>query len=296
MIEYLNLTPLQPLTRHSHLARNAADQRFIVIQHPDYQAVLALYGGHLIHYSSQGSPLLWLSRSALLDGSRPIRGGVPLCWPWFGPSPERVGVGKPQHGFARTQIWTLDGISETAQSTLVHLCLGDNAASQALWPHAFALELTLEVGPELTLLLTTRNTGSTPFVYSGALHTYFQSQAPEAVQIQGLGNTYLDQLQQKRPTHEASFVLDKPVDRIYTEPASRIELDTGLARLQLLNHQADSVVVWNPWQAGAAAMADFDDQGWRTMICVESAITAPEGIQVAPDEEHSLGFTLRLVP
>ncbi|GAA4497981.1 D-hexose-6-phosphate mutarotase [Pseudaeromonas paramecii] len=296
MIEQLKLTALQPLTTHTKLARNETDQRFIVVDHPDYQAILALYGGHLIHYSNHGSPLLWLSQSALLDGSRPIRGGVPLCWPWFGPSPERVGLGKPQHGFARTQLWTLDGISETAESTFVHLCLSDNAASQALWPHAFELELTLEIGSELTMLLTTRNTGASPFVYSGALHTYFQSQAPEAVQIQGLGNTYLDQLQQKRPTQEASFVLDKPVDRIYTEPDSRIELDTGLARLQLLNHQADSVVVWNPWQAGAAAMADFDDQGWQTMICVESAITAPDGIQVEPDEEHSLGFTLRRAP
>lgn len=289
----LALTQVRQLTKTVSLARNEAGVSYLVVERDNSEAIISLYGAHLIHYAHARQPWLWLSQSAKLDGTRPIRGGVPLCWPWFGPSPERVGLGKPQHGFARTSTWTLDGISEEADNTLLHLSLRDNAQTLATWPHPFELELDVRVGDELTMMLTTRNTGSTPLVYSGALHSYLQTQAPELVKLAGLGSRYIDRLQDGANIEQSGFTLDKAVDRTYTAPSAHIiDIETGHTSLKLDNHQADSVVVWNPWKEGAATMADFDDDGWKEMICVETAITDPAGITVDPDEEHTFGFIL----
>lgn len=293
MIERFQLTTLRQLTPTVRLATNLAGQTFVVIERQESEAVIALFGAHLMHFSVHGQPLLWMSETSALDGSRPIRGGVPVCWPWFGPSPERVGLGKPQHGFARTQIWTLDGVSEQAEDTLVHLSLTDNDETRAPWPFAFELELDIQLGENLTMMLTTRNVGQETLVYNSALHTYFQTQSPDAVQIRGLGPIYRDKLQQGKEVTEAKFVLDKPVDRVYFQPESVVNIETGRHQLTLDNYQSDSVVVWNPWEAGAASIVDFHDAGWQDMVCVETCLTKTEGYQVAADEEHTYGFTLR---
>ncbi len=292
MIERFQLTTLRQLTPTVRLATNPSGQTFVVVERQESEAVIALFGAHLMHFAVHGQPLLWMSETSALDGSRPIRGGVPVCWPWFGPSPARVGAGKPQHGFARTQIWTLDGVSEQDSDTLIHLSLTDNDESRALWPFAFELELDIQVGESLTMMLTSRNTGTEPLVYNSALHTYFQTSAPEQVRVTGIGPVYRDKLQQGKEVSETAFVLDQPVDRVYFQPEPVVQVSTGRHALTLDNYQADSVVVWNPWQAGAASIVDFHDAGWQDMVCVETCITAADGVTIAPDEEHTYGFTL----
>lgn len=161
------MQPTRTLTAHCTLSHPADGQPLLTINNEHAKAEISLFGAHVLRYQRHSEPAsLWLSDKAVLDGSKPIRGGIPLCWPWFGPAPARVGSGKPAHGFARTSLWTLDGVSDHGDGTLVHLSLRDTDASRALWPHAFELELDVLVGKELSLVLTTRNTGKTPLTYN----------------------------------------------------------------------------------------------------------------------------------
>lgn len=292
MLEPLTLKPVRQLTSHCRLVRNDAGLEILLIERPEAEAAVSLFGAHLLHYAKAGQPITWLSPLAVLDGSRAIRGGIPLCWPWFGPAPARVGTGKPQHGFARTAFWQLDGISEHADGTLVHLALEDSEQSRALWPHPFRLELDILIGPALTMVLSTRNTGQQALIYSGAMHSYFTIASPELAKVSGIGTRYQDQLEGGQIKELEQLSVDGPIDRIYTAPEPVVTLETGKLKLTLAQGQADSVVVWTPWKEGARNMADVNDDAWQQMLCVETAITAPDGILVAPGEEHSLSLQL----
>ncbi len=294
MIDIASLTLQRQLTGTVRQVQHAQGLPCLLIQRPECEAVVSLYGGHLLHFTPRGqAPWLWLSQDALLDGQHAIRGGIPVCWPWFGPSPERVGAGKPQHGFARNKTWQLDGISEDADSTLIHLSLSDDAETRALWPFAFELQLDIKVGRELTLQLTCCNTGDQPFTYSGALHTYFNIAEVSQVSLAGLPHNYLDKLAHFAPVNSDHFALDRAMDRVYLQEDARLSLSTGHQTLQLEHRHSNASVVWNPWQEGAAKMGDFDDAGWQHMLCVEPAITEDAPITVLPDEEHSLSVTMR---
>lgn len=284
---------IRPLTAHCKLANNATGLPVLTINNDSAQAEISLFGAHVLSYQRHGEPAsLWLSDKAVLDGSKPIRGGIPLCWPWFGPSPARVGQGKPAHGFARTTLWTLDGVSDHEDGTLVHLSLRDNEATRTLWPHAFELELDVLVGKELSLVLTTRNTSNSPIVYNAALHTYLQISAPEAVSVSGLGEPYLDKLSGQDERQQGILTLSGAMDRIYRQPESVVRLKDGARTTQVISGNHDSVVVWSPWLEGASAMADMSDDGYRTMLCIEAAITADAGVTIAPDEEHSVSTVI----
>ncbi|WP_421153625.1 D-hexose-6-phosphate mutarotase [Aeromonas dhakensis] len=287
------MQPTRTLTAHCTLSHHPAGQPLLTIDNGYAKAEISLFGAHVLSYQRHDEPAsIWLSDKAVLDGSKPIRGGIPLCWPWFGPAPARVGSGKPSHGFARTSLWTLDGVSDHGDGTLVHLSLRDNEATRQLWPHAFELELDVLVGKELALVLTTRNTGKEPLVYGGALHTYLQISAPEAVSVSGLGEPYADKLTGQNGQQQGPLTLNGPLDRVYWQPDAQVSIQDGERQTRVVSGNHDSVVVWTPWLEGASAMADMSDDGYRTMLCVEAAIASEAGVTVAPDEEHSFSTVI----
>ncbi|MBW3691786.1 MULTISPECIES: D-hexose-6-phosphate mutarotase [Aeromonas] len=287
------MQPTRTLTAHCTLSHHPAGQPLLTIDNGYAKAEISLFGAHVLSYQRHDEPAsIWLSDKAVLDGSKPIRGGIPLCWPWFGPAPARVGSGKPSHGFARTSLWTLDGVSDHGDGTLVHLSLRDNEATRQLWPHAFELELDVLVGKELALVLTTRNTGKEPLVYGGALHTYLQISAPEAVSVSGLGEPYADKLTGQNGQQQGALTLNGPLDRVYWQPDAQVSIQDGERQTRVVSGNHDSVVVWTPWLEGASAMADMSDDGYRTMLCVEAAIANEAGVTVAPDEEHSFSTVI----
>ncbi|WP_017411118.1 D-hexose-6-phosphate mutarotase [Aeromonas hydrophila] len=287
------MQPTRSLTAHCTLSHPPAGQPLLTVDNGYAKAEISLFGAHVLSYQRHDEPAsIWLSDKAVLDGSKPIRGGIPLCWPWFGPAPARVGSGKPSHGFARTSLWTLDGVSDHSDGTLVHLSLRDNEATRQLWPHAFELELDVLVGKELALVLTTRNTGKTPLVYSGALHTYLQISSPESVSVSSLGEPYADKLTGQNGQQQGPLTLNGPLDRVYWQPAAHVSIQDGERETRVVSGNHDSVVVWTPWIEGATAMADMSDDGYRTMLCVEAAIASEAGVTVAPDEEHSFSTVI----
>jgi glucose-6-phosphate 1-epimerase len=266
-------------------------------------ARISLYGGQVLAYRPRGAAadLLFVSEQAFFQPGKAIRGGVPVCWPWFGPDPQ--GLGRPAHGFARTRLWCL---RETAAlpggETRVVLDLNDTAETRALWPHAFDLSLTVTVGPTLHLALTTRNTGEAPFEITQALHSYFAVGDIAQTRVSGLdGCAYIDKAAgagDAVKVQGADVTVTAEVDRVYTGvPPSLSIVDSAQGRrVRIASKSSSTAVVWNPWAAIAAGMADLQDDGYLKFVCVETANVADDAITLAPGAAHTLVARLAVEP
>lgn len=291
MIQHLGLTEHARLSDTTQLMVDGQGIEFVQVQNAHSQACFTLHGAHLIHFQQNGqAPLIWLSKTAIFDNNKAIRGGVPICWPWFGAAPESFGENLPSHGFARNSLWQLLETKEVATGTEVSFRLTDTPASRELWPFQFELTLVATIGQEIDLRLITHNLSKQAAPYLAALHTYLNISAPENASVTGLGPSYLDSLdgkQQKTATGDLS--INGAIDSLYLQAQPKLALnDTGFAReVSISNSGNDTVVVWTPWIEGAAAMGDMPDDGYQTMLCVESAITQ-QAVTIAPGDKHEL--------
>lgn len=263
-------------------------------------ASVALYGAQPLTFQPHGAPpLLWLSEQAVYAPGKAIRGGIPLCWPWFGPHPSDLSL--PAHGFVRTRVWqVLSASGAPGGATALRLGLTDDDASRALWPHPFELELALLVGGALQLELLVRNTGEAPLSFSGALHSYFTVGDVAQIAVGGLdGAEYLDQTDAMRRVRQSGPVrFAGEVDRIYldTEAECAVE-DPSLGRtIRVAKSGSRSTVVWNPWAEKARRLADMADDAYRGMVCVETANAAEDAVTLAPGAEHRLLVRIAATP
>ncbi|MPM19401.1 putative glucose-6-phosphate 1-epimerase [bioreactor metagenome] len=236
-------------------------------------ATVALHGAHVMSYVPQGAhPVIWMSEHSKFEPGQPIRGGVPVCWPWFGPDPlSRFGG----HGFARLVSWRV-AQTETAPGgeTSIALELTDHMVPAEFEPYPFKLELTVTLGPALVIALKVWNTGDRTVEYSGALHTYFAVADAAKIQITGLEDCdYFDSVLGAAGVQRGAIVIDREIDRIYkgTSGICRI-LDPGFDRvIRVAKSGSTSTVVWNPWIAKSQRMSDFGDEEYHTMVCIEAA-------------------------
>ena len=245
-------------------------------------AVVSLLGGQLLSWKTHdGRERLFLSEQAVLDGSAPIRGGVPVCFPQFGTLGDL-----PRHGFLRTRRWSVASQRHAKDFALLTLEIYDDESTQALWPHRFRVELTVMLEADrIDLELCVENIDEAPFVFTGALHTYLRVTQVEDVALEGLyGYTYRDALsgEEKRETGTELRVEDE-VDRIYRQVERPQLLQAGNLSLGIQSRGFADVVVWNPWVERAATISDLPADGWRHFLCVEAAATEP--VEVAPGEE-----------
>lgn len=258
-------------------------------------AEVALHGGHVLRYGADGAPpVLWVSRHAIYAPGKPVRGGIPVCWPWFGPHPSDPA--KPAHGFARTRLWEVLASGADAGRPWLRLGLRDDEDTRALWPHAFALELTVALGAALDVALTMRNTGDAPLICGGALHSYFAVAAVTQARIIGLeGARYLDQLTGAEHTQVGAVTIGAEVDRVYHDGGARCAIeDAGLGRRIVVGKAGSrTTVVWNPWAEKARRLADFGDDEYHGMLCVETAMALDDSVTLAPGDEHTLRATIR---
>ncbi|MEZ4702069.1 MAG: D-hexose-6-phosphate mutarotase [Rhodothermales bacterium] len=272
----------------------------IELAHDQARATISLLGGQVLKFQPAGAePVLWMSEKSLYEEGRAIRGGIPVCWPWFGPAPSDESL--PNHGFVRNRLWEVratrivDG--EAAQ---LRLGLSDDAEMLRMWPHPFDLELIITVDSALTVELVARNTGHFTYVCGGALHTYLIVGNVKDVLVHGLdGVSYIDQL---RP--EALKQQDGPIR--FFEETDNIYLDTTAAcvledpnlhrRIVVEKGGSKSTVVWNPWIAKSRRMADFGDDEYLEMVCIETANAGRDLVSVPPRGQHRLKTTLRVMP
>lgn len=265
--------------------------KIVRVLHNEAEAGISLHGGHLIWYRpADEADVIWLSEKAEFDPAKAIRGGIPVCWPWFGKT------ATPSHGFARISEWSLLEHRENENGVIVALSLEDNDDTRAIWPHKFRNILTFEIGRSLKVSLTSTNTDDSPWNYAGALHSYFQIQDIRCTQITGMGTDFLDSTKGNEADSAAEpLTFESEVDRVYVQPQATITIDDNAARqLLVTNHGHNAAVIWNPWQALSEAMGDMADNSYETMVCVESTIHSDQTITLAPGESHTLSTEVRV--
>jgi glucose-6-phosphate 1-epimerase len=266
---------------------------------PAAAAQAYLHGAHITHWqpSHAQAPVLWLSGHSLWQDGKPIRGGVPICFPWFGP--HRSDASAPAHGFARLVDWTLAGaVERDDQSVTVTFALEGERLSEA-WPFRFRAHHELTIGPTLTMSMAVENHDDTPFSFEEALHTYFAVSSIADVTISGLERTpYLDKAGglSERTHDDTPIRFTGETDRVYLETTAACSIDDpGLQRrIVVSKDNSRSTVVWNPWIAKARAMADFGDEEWRGMVCVETANVGAAAVRLGPGERHRMTVSLNV--
>lgn len=264
------------------------------ISNPQATASLCIQGAHLMTWQprSQSVPALWLSRDARLADGKSIRGGVPVCWPWFGAHPSEPGF--PAHGYARTAPWqVLESGIEPDGATRLTLRLEENERTRAMWSHDARLDMTVIAGEKLRMELVTENTGSSDFKISEALHAYFRIGDIGAVHVAGLaGCNYQDKVGGSTLKKQDGIIQFKgETDRVYINTAAEcvIEDDRLKRRIHIAKSGSLSTVVWTPWIEKAGRMGDLGQpDGWREMLCVESANAIDNIVHVAAGARHTL--------
>jgi glucose-6-phosphate 1-epimerase len=268
---------------------------FIEVRNTHAAATVSLYGAQLLSFQpkEEGADVLFVSEQALYATGKAIRGGVPVCWPWFGPDPE--GLGRSAHGFARTQLWAVRGTAAMATgATRITLGLADTEQTRAVWPHVFQLTLEITVGSSLCLTLTTRNTGAQPFAITQALHSYFAVGDVAQTTVAGLDNCrYIDKAvgaNGAAKTQHGEVHFGAEVDRVYARPPAELTvLDSARSRaIHIASTGSGTAVVWNPWAQIAAGMADLKDDAFQRFVCVETANAGDDVVTVSPGKTHRL--------
>ena len=269
------------------------DLTILQVQSRNCEATISLHGGHLMQFKPFGhQPVLWLSNKAVFSKEKAIRGGVPICWPWFGP------VHTPSHGFARIAQWQLANFKENEKAVTICLKLSDSDQTWDIWPHRFNATLTFSLGKTLSINLEMVNTDQTPWRWSGALHSYFNVGEAVETMIHGAGEQYIDSLQDDlHCTTKKGLTIDQPIDRIYAQPDEIIAIDdTKNNRIIHVHNQGhNSAVIWNPWKELSTSMTDMSDDGYKTMVCVEAthyASNIESGKELLPHQKHSLSTTI----
>lgn len=254
-------------------------------------AEVYLLGAHLTSWKPKDQkPVLWVSREAIFKEGKAIRGGIPVCWPWFGAHP--TDKEKPAHGFARTSMWSVKSSGIDGTCTRLTLKLEPKEDMRSLFPHDFELEYEILLCERLKVRLTTRNMGSENFNISQALHSYFSVGDIDSVRLDGLEQiAYIDQLQPSTsPVQQGPVLFDREVDRIYQDTVGDLTLrDDCLSRkIHIHRSGSSSVVVWNPWVDKSTRMADFGDDEYTEMLCIESSNAGADRVELSPGQSHSL--------
>ncbi len=263
--------------------------KYIEIQNSHAQAKIALQGAHLFHYKARNKPsLLWLSEASYFEEGKAIRGGIPVCFPWFGKNKDNPTL--PQHGFGRTEIWKISLEEEQSDgSTHVRLQLKPNTHTLNLWDYVFDAHIDIIVGKELAIALEIRNTDNKPFEISTALHTYFSVSDIGTVYIEGLKNrVYINHLDGKNYTQKDDVRIQEEVDRVYLNPSKTLILKDSNSKVNIQQEGSNSTVVWNPWKEKSKQMADMNDEGYKTMVCIETCNAIDDARVLHPNESHVL--------
>jgi glucose-6-phosphate 1-epimerase len=251
------------------------------IDHPTCTARVALHGAHVMSWRPvDEEEVLYLSPDAVFKEGKAIRGGIPVCWPWFNAHP--ADASQPSHGLVRGRFWEFLGATEDVRGVTLRFGI-----RVGIWN----AELTVKTGEELEVALESKNVSEVPVLVSGALHTYLGVSDIEQVRVVNLdGCTYLDTVGERQTRiQKGDVIFDKEVDRIYESSSSILLVDDLSGRTILVEKSGSpSTVVWNPWAEKAAALADLPDDGYLKFCCIEAAIANDRAEIVMPGAAHVL--------
>jgi glucose-6-phosphate 1-epimerase len=260
-----------------------------------------LQGAHVTAWRpAAAQPVLFLSEKSAFVPGKAIRGGIPIIFPWFGSrtaTPEDPRTDGPSHGFARTQMWNLDFGAYAADELHLSLSLGPTDLSRSLGFDHFLLAYQITFGRELRLRLSAGNDGDKPTRIEEAQHTYLHVGDVQQARVHGLFETeYIDKTENfaRKTQIEPVLTLTGPTDRPYLNTTSPIVVDDPAfhRRITVTKANSNTTVVWNPW--ANAGLADMSDDGWRHMLCIESANAADNALHLQPRAAHVMETTISL--
>jgi glucose-6-phosphate 1-epimerase len=254
-------------------------------------ASISLQGGHVLSWQpvSTAHPVLWMSPMSAVTPGKAFRGGIPVCWPWFGPHEQQADL--PAHGYARAAPWSLTQTDQLNNgSTQLKLELDENEQAPGKLPARLALQVT--IGRTLQLALTTHNRSAEPLIISEALHSYFQIGDIAQVQVSGLeGVEFIDKVRNGMRERQAGPIhFTAETDRVYANTTADCQLDDPSLsrRIKVSKTGSQSTVIWTPWAEKAGKMADIGADHWRSMVCVESANALENQISIPINGSHTL--------
>lgn len=273
------------------------------IQHPLFQAVIALQGAQLLQFKpSHEDEWLWLSEQATYQHQQSVRGGIPICWPWFGALDQNPLAVRdhytalnapPAHGFVRQQHFTLTHLHEACDHLTLTLSWHDEYPD---WQGNARLDVTFTLRANaLNIALTTHNLGDQPLAVSQALHTYFPTCNIHRTQVHGLKNSdYIDTLRHwQHYRAESVLSFQQETDRIYTtNDRPSVSLITPKHRYVLRSENSNSLAIWNPWSGKAQRLTQFADDAWQRMVCLETGQVADDFRQLAVNESSTVALCL----
>ena len=264
---------------------------------PRVSGEVFLHGAHVTSWkpAEEEEALFVSSKTRWQDGTA-IRGGVPVCFPWFS---ERAEDPKsPAHGLVRTKSWQLEAITHADNNVTVALSSSADAATKKYWLGEFHVLFCVTFGEQLRLELIVANRGDLSFRFEEALHAYYRVGNVEGVKLHGLGGvTYIDKTDGRKEKHQrGDVVLTGEMDRIYRNTSGAVEIeDRGLRRRVLIAKEGSrDTVVWNPWTDKAKAMFDMGTEQWRQFVCVETCNVGDHGITLAEGQTHTMAALISL--
>jgi glucose-6-phosphate 1-epimerase len=267
---------------------------------PAAQAEVSLYGAQVLSWKPAGhEEVLFLSQQSRFETGHAIRGGIPVCFPWFRAKADNPSA--PSHGFVRTREWRLDSLRADDDGSVTLVCVtSSDDSTRALWPHDFLLAYRIRIAATLRLELSVMNRGTNPLRFEEALHTYFRIGDIHQARVHGLDAVrYLDNTDgNKSKRHDGPLALTAPTDNAYIDAEGPTDiLDPVLhRRLRTEKLHSSTTIVWNPWQQGAASLSDLGNDEWQHMLCVEAGNILAAAVSLAPGEEHTLRSTLSVHP
>jgi len=292
------MTDASQLSPHARIFTGQGGLPKIVVDHPHAVGEIYLHGAHVTHWQPHGhEPIFHMSPNAVFAEDKPIRGGIPICLPWFGPKAGDAGA--PSHGFVRTRAWTPVGASEDPHGATVRLRLDVPADASPHWKAPFTAELAVSFGHSLAVVLKVTNTGAAPLKFEEALHTYYRVGDANEATVSGLHNTdYLDKPTggQRLPQKDVAIHFGSEVDRVYlnTDHPCAIH-DPSLGRTITVEKQhSRSTIVWNPAEKRAGELKDIGTQNWTGFVCVETANVGEYAVTLPPGESHEMHLLVRV--
>ncbi len=292
-IENLNRKfALQNSNHHLLIKAGEAGIPVIDIRNEQASALISLQGAHLLSWIPTGEDeVIWLSKDAKFATGKSIRGGIPVCWPWFGAHDTKADF--PAHGFARTTDWQILSTAALENgSTQLILTMQRQPQNNRMWLPATTIQYTITIGRKLELELITHNKGDQAVTLGQALHTYFKVSDVSSILLHGLDHTdYLDKLENFKTKRQfGPVVIKEEVDRVYLDTFNDCIIEDRLFNRNIIIIKAGShsTVVWNPWQQTAIKMGDLGEQGYKTMLCVESSNAADDVVTIEPGNAHQL--------
>ena len=281
------------------------------IRHGQAELLVAQQGAHILSYQVDGEPpLIWLNDKAVFKQGKPIRAGMPICWPWFGNlerNPASVQAMRNSsepakaHGEVRALDWELLGVGNDGDALLAEFVLPQAEGHLPGWPHNVALKLSIRLDEQLHVSLLSYNAGTEDVTFSQALHSYFAVSDVRQVHVQGLdGSRYLDTLKNWEDEHQQDGDLHftAETDRVYLDTPHHLSIvDPGWQRrIQIMTSGSKSAVLWNPWVDKTKTFNDMAEDGWQHMVCVETANVLSDVVTLAPDAMHTLSVSIWAEP